>query len=275
MDADSGDLYAYSPPKRAWEPLLNMGVYRIPSSGAPAPPQRQYPRENHTRREVDVDGTLARVRTCHLQHPYLSGLPSQSFQIKPTPEWHLHDSHTVLADSPRGAVLLAPPHSLLLASRLDSPDCRVIFANFVGVVVGRLSASRSRRIDLSLLGYLFGEDGVSGGTYDGHTAATARAPPLSRRPVPTSLRAGPVCVAPPAVGLFLHTPRGVDYLALTSPRQRSTLGRTPLVVVAHSHTGRGRGGCGHGRGGGEHGNRFIHSGGGERVTGAGEGDGPL
>jgi hypothetical protein len=79
MDADTGDLYAYSPSKRAWEPLLNMGIYRIPSSGALAPPQRQYPRENHTHREVDVDGTLARVRTCHLQHPYLSGTYQYSY----------------------------------------------------------------------------------------------------------------------------------------------------------------------------------------------------
>jgi hypothetical protein len=126
---------------------------------------------------------------------------------------------------------------LMLSSKIDksvSYDyCRRIVNNFVAEMMRQIRSANRDKLESSMLEFLFGRYGLGSGAYDSVAAKMPMSPPLSRVPVKTALPEGPIKVDPPAIGMFLYTPKqdNVDYLALTANRRNSTVGKRPALRV--------------------------------------------
>ena len=255
-DNETGDLYTYNRKTKHWDPVCNLGIYRIAANGTPssnrhAPLAKKYAREDHTLdvnqivEPLDADATVARIRSVHIQHYAMKGFEAQNFTSKEYPHWYIRtdgslpsgESLFVVADGEKGAIILSKDRMLLMTSKVDKSvsyaSCRRIVTNFVTNIMKQIKHANRDKLEDSMLVFLFGADGVSGGTYDSMLARMPMSAPLSRTSVPTSLPQGPVKVDPPAIGMFIYTPKqdNVDYLALTANRRSSTVGRTPNLRV--------------------------------------------
>jgi hypothetical protein len=253
---ETGDLYTYKPAKGAWDPVCNLGVYRVAANGTPssnrhAPLIKKFAREDHfldTNQIVeplDVDSTIARIRSVHLQHYAVHNLGAQNFVMKCYPNWYIQSDSAlpvgenlhVLADGDKGAVLLAKDNMLIMSCKVDKSvsyvSYKTITTNFVSHIMNNIRSSNCNKLEASMLEFLFGADGVSGGSYDSMRARNPMAPPLSKLSVHTSLSQGPVKVDPPTIGMFLYAPKSenVDLLALTANRKSSTVGRKPHMHI--------------------------------------------
>lgn len=256
FDNETGDLYTYNRKSNMWDPVCNLGIYRIAANGTPssnrhAPLVKKYAREDHTLdtnqavEPLDCDATLARIRNVHIQHFSMKGFEAQNFTMKEYPHWFIRtdgslpsgEGLVVVADGEKGAVVLARGRMLMVTSKVDKSmsyaSCRRIMTNYVLHVMKQIKQANRDKLEDSMLKFLFGADGVSGGTYDSMIARKKMSPPLSRTSVSTTVPQGPVKVDPPVIGMFLYTPKqdNVDYLALTANRKSSTIGRTPKLVV--------------------------------------------
>ena len=256
FDNETGDLYTYQANKNVWMPVCNLGIYRIASNGTPssnrhAPLAKRYAREDHLLdlrqiiEPLDVDATIARIRSMHVQHYSVSTIEAQNFIMKSYPDWYIKTDASlpageglyVIADGDKGAVILAKDNMLLMSSKIDKSvsysTCKSVVHNFVQTIFTAIKSANKDKLEDSLLVYLFGPEGLGGGNYDSLSARKQMSPPLNKLPVPSTLPRGPVKVDPPTIGMFLYTPKtdNVDYLALTSGRRSSTIGREPKLRV--------------------------------------------
>lgn len=253
LDNETGDLYTYNRNNMTWDPVCNIGIYRVAANGTPssnrhAPLTKKYTRENSildTRQVADVNSTTARIRSDYVQHYSVRGFEAQNCVMKAYPHWFVRSDNSlpagenieVIADGEKGAVLLAKDNMLILSSKIDKSlsyaDSARIVSNYVGEMMRRIRAANRDKLESSMLEFLFGKHGFGGGTYDSTHAKVPMSPALSRQPVRTTLPDGPIKVDPPAIGMFLYTPKqdNVDYLALTANRRNSTLGRKPAIRV--------------------------------------------
>ena len=256
MDNETGDLYTYNRHNCCWEPICNLGIYRIAANGTPssnrhAPLTKRYAREDHLLdfrqivEPLDVDATVTRIRSANLQHYSVRDLEAQNCVLKCYPHWYIKSDGSlpsgeklnVIADSVKGAILLSKDNIFIMACKVDKSvshsNYQKILTNFVGFIMRQVRDLNRDKIEGSMLEFLFGKHGMGTGSYDSFHAKMPMSPPLSRTAVPTVLPEGPVKVDPPAIGMFLYTPKqdSVDYLALTANRRNSTVGRAPKIQV--------------------------------------------
>jgi hypothetical protein len=257
LDNETGDLYTYNKKSMTWDPVCNIGIYRIAANGTPssnrhAPLVKKYAREDHLLdvrqivEPLDVDATITRIRSERIQHYSVNGFEAQNCVMMSYPHWFVRSDNSlpagenleIIADGEKGAVLLAKENMLILSSKIDKSVsyayCAKIVSNFVGHMLEQIRSANRDKLESSLLEFLFGKHGLgSDASYDSLRAKVPMSPALSRLPVRTALPEGPVKVDPPAIGMFLYTPKqdAVDYLALTANRRNSTVGRKPAIRV--------------------------------------------
>lgn len=208
LDSETGDLYTYQAKQGVWKPVCNIGMYRIASTGIPSrnrhcPGKKNYARaDNLTDMQqilepLDEDAEIARIRSIHVQHPAVRGFKAQHFIMKTYPEWYLRSEDSlpsdeelvVIADGSKGAVLLAKDNMLIVSSNIDLSSSystsKVLLKNFVE---SSLSKAMAATVKLpSMLTFLFGADGISGGSYDSTAWRKPMSAPLYQTSIPSSL----------------------------------------------------------------------------------------
>jgi hypothetical protein len=261
LDSDTGDIYSYDVNSRSWIPNCNVGMFRIPSHGAPSTSrlrvERKFGRDDHllapsqNPSAVEENEQTAVIRNKHLNHVLLSNLPAQAFVSTMLPNWYINGDGALptgsglytLAESTKGSVLLAQDNKLLFASDITQNNsfsiATTIMKNYVNHIIGCIT--NKARIDQSLFKYLFG-DGEKGGSYD-----TNQVDPMLRalasKPVKTRIKKedGPVKVETPLISIFFKDKisiEKVDYHALTAPIVKTTIGKRTVNLVREPYMSR-------------------------------------
>lgn len=261
LDSDTGDIYSYDINTRSWLPTCNLGMFRIPSHGAPSTSrlrvEKKFGRDDHllapsqNPTAVEENEQTAIIRNKHLNHVLLSNLPSQAFVSTMLPNWYINGDGALptgsglysLADSTKGSVLLAQDNKLLFAGDITQNNsfsiAATIMKNYVDHIINCIT--NKARIDQSLFKYLFG-DGEQGGSYEtSHIDPMLRA--LASKPVKTRIKKedGPIKVETPLISMFFRDKislEKIDYHALTAPIVKTTIGKRTVNVVREPYMSR-------------------------------------
>jgi len=259
MDSETGDLYRYVPDRSSWEPICNIGICRMKSisssnvANRKLSPTKKYANYKHESKlhlvidPLDKDANIARVRNVFLQHPLVAGFTNQHFVVHSYGDWCIKPDYSlpigekllVLADAVKGSMLLAKDHMLIFPNKImgvNSVSHKTdvcVLKNYLYRFIEAKKANPTTRVELSMATFLFGTDHLHGATYSSHIDRKPFNPPVHRKWVPTAVVGGPVKVDPPAIAMFLYTPRSTDYdyLSLTAGRRSSFSGKRPNIII--------------------------------------------
>ena len=185
LESESGDVYSYDPKHKAWRPVCNVGMNRLPASGHPRgkdtlPPEKKFGSDKRVLVEqekveaVKKDGDIMiNLRNSATRHYSFRGIDKAKFVLRNSEEWNLnfdgglptHDGLVVLADGPYGPAVIAYKKNLLLTCDVNRGKSyytlKAIFYNFVKEMLGKVGAVKEEEDERLLLAHkVFGRGRV-------------------------------------------------------------------------------------------------------------------
>ncbi|RYH29848.1 hypothetical protein EON65_07145 [archaeon] len=262
LDRETGDMYVYEAKNISWQPKCNLGIhFSTCSSGSSGSPRGQPPVAKHVSYHdmsnpselvYRSDSNRATVRFTNraIQSYLLKGIAKSShhFVVDMIPDWCInrqgalptHENLLVVGECDKAPLILLRDRMLLVGCKIQASDrhnvetMEKILLNFVNEMLSLSVNNSTDKIELSISEFLFGLVEMGHGKYDTlRDRAYPMTSALSKLPVKSSLTGGPVKVDAPVFDMFFRMPTNdeVDYFALTSKRQSSSMGKRPKVAI--------------------------------------------
>ena len=220
LENETGDVYSYDPDHKAWRPVCNVGMNRLPMSGRPRekdtlPPEKKFGSDKRLlveQEKVEVvkkDGDImVNLRNSATRHYSFRGIEKAKFVLSNSEEWNLnfdgalpaHDDLMVLADGPNGPAVVAYKKNLLLTCDVNRGKSyytlQAIFYNFVKEMLGKVGAVKEETDERALLTHkVFGSGRVDEELWQPTPPENRKvAPTLAATMVSTKLSQGPTLV---------------------------------------------------------------------------------
>eukprot|EP01031_Cornospumella_fuschlensis_P034579 gene34579-41873_t len=262
LDRETGDIYVYEAKTTSWQPKCNLGIhFATCTTGSANSPRGQPPvtklvsyhdMSNPSELVYRSDSNRATVRFTSraIQSYLLKGISKSShhFVVDVIPEWNInrngalptHENLLVVGECDKAPLILLRDRMLLVGCKIQPSDhhnvetMEKLLLNFVDEMLS-LSVNHSEdKIELSINEFLFGLVEMGHGKYDSlKDRAYPMTPALTKLPVKSSLKDGPVKVDAPVFDMFFRMPTNdeIDYFALTSKRQSSSMGKRPKLAI--------------------------------------------
>lgn len=186
LDSDTGDMYTYNPQTGSWNPVCNIGMFRMACQGVPSStkvrePIKKYSRSDHTLsydqdpEAIDDKDQIILVRNEGIQHYLVKDVTSIAIVAKLLPEWILHSDRAlptncgirvVASIANGGSVIMEQENKVVLA--VDFTDTKTaafvetLMVKYMNHIIAKMRNSKER-LDASLFEFIFGKTGFEGG----------------------------------------------------------------------------------------------------------------